>query len=278
MVRIRFVSGHFPVCRRMVFFFSAAYVIGIGKSFGKLLVSIMLDARKVYAVVVSHEETGELSPAAVSYTSGFYQIPGLLKWHFFLIILYFCKNFEIASFFFLYLISVIGISSRDAAFSDKNIHVSFLRTVPPYYHQADVWLEMLDHFGWTKVYRKKINKNIWCQSLSSEFSSSLLFIFSSHFFCSPLNFPQFGVLLSVRPLSILFSLSRNLVCFRQYCVFHSFFVHFESLFGNIVIFRSIIRPKFLLLLTLEFIRLFTPHHPFRRKAAFFLPLFLIILI
>lgn len=72
-------------------------------------------------VVVSHEKTGELSTAAVSYTSGFYQIP------------------------------VIGISSRDAAFSDKNIHVSFLRTVPPYYHQADVWLEMLDHFGWTKV-------------------------------------------------------------------------------------------------------------------------------
>lgn len=77
---------------------------------------------RVYAVVVSHEQTsGDLSPAAVSYTSGFYQIP------------------------------VIGISSRDAAFSDKNIHVSFLRTVPPYYHQADVWLEMLSHFGYTKV-------------------------------------------------------------------------------------------------------------------------------
>lgn len=75
----------------------------------------------MYAVVVSHEQTGDLSPAAVSYTSGFYQIP------------------------------VIGISSRDAAFSDKNIHVSFLRTVPPYYHQADVWLEMLSHFGYTKV-------------------------------------------------------------------------------------------------------------------------------
>lgn len=77
---------------------------------------------QVYAVVVSHEQTsGDLSPAAVSYTSGFYSIP------------------------------VIGISSRDAAFSDKNIHVSFLRTVPPYYHQADVWLEMLSHFAYTKV-------------------------------------------------------------------------------------------------------------------------------
>lgn len=70
---------------------------------------------------MSHEPSGDLSPAAVSYTSGFYQIP------------------------------VIGISSRDAAFSDKNIHVSFLRTVPPYYHQADVWLEILNHFGYTKV-------------------------------------------------------------------------------------------------------------------------------
>lgn len=71
---------------------------------------------------MSHEQTsGDLSPAAVSYTSGFYSIP------------------------------VIGISSRDAAFSDKNIHVSFLRTVPPYYHQADVWLEMLSHFLYTKV-------------------------------------------------------------------------------------------------------------------------------
>uniref|UniRef100_A0A1B0GNZ5 Receptor ligand binding region domain-containing protein n=1 Tax=Phlebotomus papatasi TaxID=29031 RepID=A0A1B0GNZ5_PHLPP len=83
----------------------------------------------VYAMVVSHEQSGDLSPAAVSYTSGFYQIP------------------------------VIGISSRDAAFSDKNIHVSFLRTVPPYYHQADVWLEMLSHFGYTKVSLKPRSKS-----------------------------------------------------------------------------------------------------------------------
>lgn len=48
-----------------------------------------LIAKQVYAVVVSHPLTGDLSPAAVSYTSGFYHIP------------------------------VIGISSRDSAFSDK---------------------------------------------------------------------------------------------------------------------------------------------------------------
>ncbi|BET00931.1 Glutamate [NMDA] receptor subunit 1 [Nesidiocoris tenuis] len=80
-----------------------------------------LIAKRVYAVVVSHPLTGDLSPAAVSYTSGFYHIP------------------------------VIGISSRDSAFSDKNIHVSFLRTVPPYSHQADVWVELLKHFNYMKV-------------------------------------------------------------------------------------------------------------------------------
>ncbi|XP_077291184.1 glutamate ionotropic receptor NMDA type subunit 1 [Arctopsyche grandis] len=80
-----------------------------------------LIANRVYSVVVSHPLTGELSPAAVSYTSGFYHIP------------------------------VIGISSRDSAFSDKNIHVSFLRTVPPYSHQADVWVELLRHLNYMKI-------------------------------------------------------------------------------------------------------------------------------
>jgi ionotropic glutamate receptor NMDA 1 len=48
-----------------------------------------LIANRVYAIIISHPPKGELSPAAVSYTSGFYHIP------------------------------VIGISSRDSAFSDK---------------------------------------------------------------------------------------------------------------------------------------------------------------
>lgn len=44
---------------------------------------------QVYAIIVSKPEKGELSPASVSYTAGFYHIP------------------------------VIGITSRDSAFSDK---------------------------------------------------------------------------------------------------------------------------------------------------------------
>ena len=50
-----------------------------------------LISKKVYAIIVSNTFSGELSPAAVSYTSGFYHIP------------------------------VIDISSRDSAFSDKVI-------------------------------------------------------------------------------------------------------------------------------------------------------------
>ena len=49
----------------------------------------ILCVSQVYAVIISHPTAGELSPAAVSYTCGFYNIP------------------------------VIGISSRDSSLSDK---------------------------------------------------------------------------------------------------------------------------------------------------------------
>lgn len=48
-----------------------------------------LIAQQVYAVIVSHPAKGDLSPATISYTGGFYHIP------------------------------IIGISSREAGFSDK---------------------------------------------------------------------------------------------------------------------------------------------------------------
>ncbi|OQR70578.1 glutamate-like [Tropilaelaps mercedesae] len=80
-----------------------------------------LISKKVYAVVISSPLKGELSPAAVSYTCGFYSIP------------------------------VIGISSRHSSLSDKNLHKTFLRTVPPYSHQADVWMKLLRHLGYQSV-------------------------------------------------------------------------------------------------------------------------------
>ena len=54
-----------------------------------IVVCNKLIREQVYAIIVSKPENGELSPASVSYTAGFYHIP------------------------------VIGISSRDSAFSDK---------------------------------------------------------------------------------------------------------------------------------------------------------------
>ena len=33
----------------------------------------------------------------------------------------------------------------------QNIHVSFLRTVPPYSHQANVWVEMLKQFKYRQL-------------------------------------------------------------------------------------------------------------------------------
>lgn len=33
----------------------------------------------------------------------------------------------------------------------QSIHLSFLRTVPPYSHQANVWFEMMRVFNWNHV-------------------------------------------------------------------------------------------------------------------------------
>ncbi|KAK3098360.1 hypothetical protein FSP39_018756 [Pinctada imbricata] len=78
--------------------------------------------KEVQTIIVSKPRDEESSsPISVSYTCGFYQIP------------------------------VIGISARDSAFSDSRLHPTFLRTVPPYFHQADIWVEMLEHFNLTQV-------------------------------------------------------------------------------------------------------------------------------
>ncbi|XP_059153871.1 glutamate receptor ionotropic, NMDA 1-like isoform X2 [Physella acuta] len=78
-------------------------------------------AQHVFTVVASHPNSTDHSPISVSYTCGFYNIP------------------------------VVGISARDSAFSDMNVHKMFLRTVPPYSHQADVWVEIVSNLTWHKV-------------------------------------------------------------------------------------------------------------------------------
>lgn len=95
-------------------------------SFAHLLAPIPTRAHgprrsQVYVVIVSHPVQAETSPASVSFTCGFYNIP------------------------------VIGISNRDSSLSNKNLHGSFMRTIPPYSHQADVWIEILKELQYQSV-------------------------------------------------------------------------------------------------------------------------------
>ncbi|XP_046911606.2 LOW QUALITY PROTEIN: glutamate [NMDA] receptor subunit 1 [Dermatophagoides farinae] len=80
-----------------------------------------LISSEVYAVIVSHPQHGKQSPTSVSFTCGFYNIP------------------------------VIGISNRDSSLSNKNLHPFFLRTLPPFSHQADVWIKMLLYLDYKNV-------------------------------------------------------------------------------------------------------------------------------
>ncbi|XP_052811144.1 glutamate [NMDA] receptor subunit 1-like isoform X2 [Mya arenaria] len=78
-------------------------------------------SKRVHVIIVSHPPGSDQSPISVSYTCGYYGIP------------------------------LIGIYARDSAFTDKNVHPTFMRTVPPYFQQASVWIDLLQHFGWRQV-------------------------------------------------------------------------------------------------------------------------------
>nr|QQY02514.1 glutamate receptor ionotropic, NMDA 1 [Cryptocotyle lingua] len=77
---------------------------------------------KMLALIVSHP-SGAVGapPLSVSFTTSFYYVP------------------------------TIGISARQATFSDKYSHVSFLRTVPPYSREAAIWADLIVAFGWREV-------------------------------------------------------------------------------------------------------------------------------
>ncbi|XP_051794757.1 glutamate receptor ionotropic, NMDA 1a isoform X1 [Acanthochromis polyacanthus] len=82
-----------------------------------------LISSQVYAILVSHppQSNDHLTPTPVSYTAGFYRIP------------------------------VVGLTTRMSIYSDKSIHLSFLRTVPPYSHQAHVWFDLMREFNWNHI-------------------------------------------------------------------------------------------------------------------------------
>ncbi|XP_046574773.1 glutamate receptor ionotropic, NMDA 1-like isoform X1 [Haliotis rubra] len=104
-----------------VYFNSTSIAMDVNPIRSALDVCDRLLPQTVYTVIASHPNASDQSPISVSYTCGFYNIP------------------------------VIGIAARDSAFSDTNVHGTFLRTVPPYSAQADVWIALLQYFEWSQV-------------------------------------------------------------------------------------------------------------------------------
>ncbi|VDP86063.1 unnamed protein product [Echinostoma caproni] len=69
---------------------------------------------RMLALIVSHPSGAPgAAPLSVSFTSSFYFLP------------------------------TIGVSARQAVFSDKYSHASFLRTVPPYSLEAKIWADLI---------------------------------------------------------------------------------------------------------------------------------------
>lgn len=99
----------------------SSYVLSSNPIRSALDVCENLVANGVVTVIVSHPKDDFSPPISISYACGFYQIP------------------------------VIGISARQTIFSDKSIHESFLRTVPSYSDQANVWMGLLKHYEWKSV-------------------------------------------------------------------------------------------------------------------------------
>ncbi|XP_033114938.1 glutamate receptor ionotropic, NMDA 1-like isoform X2 [Anneissia japonica] len=48
-------------------------------------------------------------------------------------------------------IPVVDIATRSNLFNDRNIHNTYMRTVPAYTDQAEVWLDLIGHYRWTNV-------------------------------------------------------------------------------------------------------------------------------
>ncbi|KAF8569912.1 hypothetical protein P879_03250 [Paragonimus westermani] len=77
---------------------------------------------RMFALIVSHPPGAVgAPPLSVSFTCSFYFLP------------------------------TIGVSARQAVFSDKYSHASFLRTVPPFSREAGIWADLIIAFGWKEV-------------------------------------------------------------------------------------------------------------------------------
>ncbi|XP_023556000.1 glutamate receptor ionotropic, NMDA 1 [Octodon degus] len=123
-----------------------------------------LISSQVYAILVSHPPTpnDHFTPTPVSYTAGFYRIPvlGLTT----RMSIYSDKPFQRRGLEALLRAEeaasragdrrgrgrrVRGLLSSPCA--PQSIHLSFLRTVPPYSHQSSVWFEMMRVYSWNHI-------------------------------------------------------------------------------------------------------------------------------
>ena len=50
----------------------------------------------------------------------------------------------------LHNVPTIGISNRQSLFSDKT-YETYMRTISPYFHQADVWIEIINYLNYNCV-------------------------------------------------------------------------------------------------------------------------------
>ncbi|XP_071943037.1 glutamate receptor ionotropic, NMDA 1-like [Antedon mediterranea] len=48
-------------------------------------------------------------------------------------------------------IPVVDIVTRSNLFDDRNIHNTYMRNVPPYTDQAQVWIDLIGHYRWSSV-------------------------------------------------------------------------------------------------------------------------------
>ncbi|CAL8100359.1 unnamed protein product [Calicophoron daubneyi] len=81
-----------------------------------------LTSGRIFALIISHPSGASgAPPLSVSFTSSFYYLP------------------------------TIGVSARQAVFSDKYSHASFLRTVPPFSREAEIWADLIIAFQWREV-------------------------------------------------------------------------------------------------------------------------------
>ncbi len=94
----------------------------------------LMGLHNIYAVVFAG--SGCLSPTNVSFVSENEQLSIVSA------ISFTCAYYNIP---------VIDLAGRKAEFSDKTIYNSFIRMLPPYFHQAHVWIELVRKLKFTSV-------------------------------------------------------------------------------------------------------------------------------